>query len=65
MIVSISSAFSDLVVIGEQIKNNMKNEKLPGATSTTNGTKKPSSNIHEKEEGETNIVVMAKRKKKA
>lgn len=64
MIVSMSSVFSDLIIISERIKNNMKNEKLPGDVGTLSGIKKTSSNFHKKKERETNAIIEAKRKDK-
>lgn len=56
MIGSVLSVFSDLIIIDERIENNLKNGKLQGVAGTISKIKKPSSNFHNKKEGETNIV---------
>lgn len=65
MIESESSVFSDLVIIGNIIKINMNNGKLPSAVGTSSGIKKLSSNFHKKKEAETNAIMGTQRKNKA
>lgn len=65
MIISVSSVFFNLVIIGERIERNMKNGKLPGTIGATNEIKKSSSNFHKKKEWDTNAIMVAKRKNKA
>lgn len=65
IIVSVSLVFSDFVTIGKRIERNMKNGKLLGVFGDTSKIKKPSSNFQKKKEGETNEVMVAKRKNKA
>ncbi|XP_058726114.1 uncharacterized protein LOC131597431 [Vicia villosa] len=56
MVGSVSSGFSDLVVIGERIENGIKNGKIQGTLSSPY-SKKPSSSFSKKKEGETNTVI--------
>src|SRR4051812_28423183 len=57
MVGSVSSGFSDLVVIGERIENEIKNGKIQGASSGSYQSKRPTPNFPKKKEGETNAVV--------
>ncbi|XP_058787931.1 uncharacterized protein LOC131662225 [Vicia villosa] len=57
MVRSVSSGFSDLVVIGERIENGIKNEKIQGASSGSYHSKRPAPTFTKKKEGETNAVV--------
>lgn len=61
MIGSISLVFSDLILIGERIEINMKNEKILGAIGTMSEIKKPYSNFHKKKEGERNAIAVSGR----
>ncbi|XP_058763854.1 uncharacterized protein LOC131637289 [Vicia villosa] len=57
MVGSVSSGFSDLVMIGERIETGLKNGKIQGAPpSTSFSSKKPVPNFTKKREGETNAV---------
>src|SRR3954470_18175457 len=57
MIGSVSSGFSDLVVIEERIEDIIKIGKIQGAPSTSYHSKRPTSTFAKKKEGETNAVV--------
>lgn len=65
MIRSTSASFSDLVVPGERIENDLKTGKIQGPTVASNGTKKPYSGFSKKKEGETNAASTSKGKGKA
>src|SRR3954469_14496891 len=53
---SVSSGFSDLVVIGERIEDGIKSGKIQGASSNSYQAKRPTPNFAKKKEGETNAV---------
>src|SRR3954462_2874843 len=57
MVGSVSSGFSDLVVIGERIEDGIKSGKIQGASSNSYHSKRPTSTFAKKKEGETNAVV--------
>src|SRR3954467_15356331 len=57
MIGSVSSGFSDLVVIGERIEDEIKDGKIQGASPNSYHSKRPTSTFAKKKEGETNAVV--------
>ncbi|XP_058784702.1 uncharacterized protein LOC131659544 [Vicia villosa] len=57
MVGSVSSGFSNLVVIGERIENGIKNGKIQGASSGSYHAKRPTPTFAKKKEGETNAVV--------
>src|SRR4051812_34395896 len=57
MVGSVSSGFSDLVVIGERIENGIKNGKIQGASSSSYQSKRPTPTFAKKKEWETNAVV--------
>lgn len=65
MVVSVSTGFSNLVVAGEQIENFLKNGKIQGVATTSNGENKPYSDFPNKKEGETNIATIVKSKDEA
>src|SRR3954462_14544145 len=56
MVGSVSSGFSDLVVIGERIEDGIKSGKIQGASSNSYQAKRPTPNFAKKKEGETNAV---------
>src|SRR3954463_14654467 len=56
MVGSVSSGFSDLVVIGERIEDGIKNGKIQGAPSGSYQSKRPAPTFTKKKEGETNAV---------
>lgn len=43
---SVFSAFSNIVTVGERIKSNIKNVKLLSTSGASSGAKKPYSNFH-------------------
>lgn len=51
-----SISFSDLIVIGEKIKNGLKTGKIQGLVAASNGAKKPYNGFPKKKEGETNVA---------
>lgn len=57
MIGSVSSSFSDLVIIGEIIEGGLKSGKIQGASSTQVGAKKFSNDGPKKKEGDTNTIM--------
>ncbi|XP_058722550.1 uncharacterized protein LOC131594434 [Vicia villosa] len=57
MVGSLSSGFSDLVVIGERIENWIKNGNIQGASSGSYHSKRPTPIFAKKKERETNAVV--------
>lgn len=57
-----SSGFLDLVVVGEQIENCLKNGKIQGAAVVFNEAKKPYYKFTKKKEGEANASTVAKGK---
>lgn len=62
MIGSTYVSFSDLVIAGEQIENNMKTGKNQGHVVALNGAKKPYSGFPKKKDGETNVASTLKGK---
>lgn len=56
MIGSTTSGFSDLVIAGEQIENNLKIDKIQDTTTVASGAKKSYSGFPKKKEGETNAI---------
>src|SRR3954463_1012799 len=57
MVGSVSSGFSDLVVIGERIEDGIKSGKIQGVSSNSYHSKRPTSTFSKKKEAETNTVV--------
>lgn len=55
MIGSVSTGFADLVIIGEQIENGMKNGKIGKSSSSQYNNKRYSNNNNSKK-GDTNVV---------
>ena len=56
MIGSISSNFSDIVIIGERVESGMRNGKISRPSSGAANIKKPSNALGKKKEGEANAV---------
>lgn len=54
---SVSSGFSDFLVIGEQIESVLKSENIKDTLGIQSGTKKFSNNFQEKKELETNVIM--------
>ncbi|XP_027347973.1 uncharacterized protein LOC113859382 [Abrus precatorius] len=56
MIRSVSSNFSNIVIIGERVENGMRTGKIPNSFIGMTNTKKPQFGIGKKKEGETNAI---------
>ncbi|XP_061344611.1 uncharacterized protein LOC133290532, partial [Gastrolobium bilobum] len=56
MIGSVSSNFSDIVIIGERVENGIRSGKITPNSMEAVNMKKPSTGIGRKEEGETHVV---------
>ena len=57
MIGSVSTNFSDMVIVGERVEGGMRNGKIANNFTGTNSVKKPYTNFTKKKEGETNVVM--------
>lgn len=57
MVGSISSNFSDVIIIDEHIENELKTRKIYGGANHQIVAKKPQSNFTRKKEGETSDVM--------
>jgi hypothetical protein len=58
MIGSISSGFTDMVIIGKRVEEGLKNGKIASASNNQTGAKNPFNNNYKKKEGEANVVVI-------
>lgn len=56
LISSVTSSFSDLVIVGERVEEGLKSGKILGGSETQTGAKKPFNSGYKKKEGETNAV---------
>ncbi|XP_057452389.1 uncharacterized protein LOC130744214 [Lotus japonicus] len=56
MVESVSSNFSDMVIIGERVEHGMRIGRIPANHSATSNMKKPAQNFGKNNEGEANAV---------
>lgn len=56
LISSVTSSFSDLVIVGERVEEGLKSGKIPEGSETQTGAKNPFNSGYKKKEGETNDV---------
>lgn len=65
LISSVSSNFSNMVIVGKRVEEGLKNGKIQAGSSSQVGAKKTFNNNYKNKEGETNVISSKKFKGKS